>query len=50
MFKNYSLYFILLILGFGFTACKSKTLTVILPDNFKVKAELALTKAEAEKD
>lgn len=38
-----------MILSFGFTACKSKTLIVILPDNFKVKAELALTKSEAEK-
>ena len=49
MFKKYFLYFLLTVLGFGFTACKSKTLTVTLPDNFKVKAELALTKAEAEK-
>lgn len=49
MFKKYFLYFTLLVLGFGFTACKSKTLTVILPDNFNVKAELALTKAETEK-
>lgn len=36
-------------LCFGFTACKSKTVYVILPDGFKVNAELALTKAEAEK-
>ena len=44
------LYFALLILGFGFIACsKAKTLTVVLPDGFKVKAELALTKAETEK-
>ncbi len=34
---------------FGFTACKPKTITVILPDDFKVEAELSLTKAEAEK-
>ena len=32
-----------------FTACdKSKTIIVTLPDGFKVKAELALTKEEAE--
>ena len=50
MFKRYFLYFALLVLGFGFTVgCKSKTITIILPDNFKVKAELALTKAETEK-
>ena len=49
MFKKYFLYFTLLVLGFGFAGCKSKTLTVILPDGYKVKAELALTKAEAEK-
>lgn len=49
MFKKYLLHFTLLLLCFGFMACKPKTITVILPDNFKVKAELALTKAEAEK-
>ena len=50
MLKKYFLYFTLLVFGFGFTAgCKPKTITIILPDNFKVKAELALTKAEAEK-
>ncbi|MCR5505149.1 MAG: DUF192 domain-containing protein, partial [Elusimicrobiaceae bacterium] len=41
------LYFTLLILGFGFIACsKAKTLPVVLPDGFEVKAELALTKEE----
>ena len=50
MFKKYFSYFLLLVFGFGFTAgCKPKTIAVTLPDNFKVKAELALTKAEAEK-
>ncbi len=49
MTKKYFLYFALTVLCLGFTACKSQTLTVTLPDNFKVKAELALTKAEAEK-
>ncbi|MBO7605024.1 MAG: DUF192 domain-containing protein [Elusimicrobiaceae bacterium] len=48
MSKKYFLYFIFWVLAFGFTGCKSKTITVILPDNFKVKAELALTKSEAE--
>jgi len=47
--KKYLLYFTLSVLCFGFTGCKPKTITVILPDNFKVKAELALTKAESEK-
>jgi len=47
--KKYTLYFALLISYFGFTGCKPKTVSVVLPDNFKVKAELALTKAEAEK-
>ena len=50
MFKKYFLYFTLLVLGFGFIAgCKSKTVVITLPDGFKVKAELALTKAESEK-
>ncbi len=49
MFKSYFLYFTLFALCFGFTACKPKALAVILPDGFKVNAELALTKAEAEK-
>ena len=49
MFKKYFSYFTLLILCFSFTSCKSKTIDIVLPDNFKVKAELALTKAEAEK-
>ena len=49
MLKKYFLYFALLVLCFGFTACKSKTIAVTLPDGFKVNAELALTKAEAEK-
>lgn len=43
-------YLTLLILGFGFAACsKAKTLSVVLPDGFELKAELALTKAETEK-
>ena len=50
MFKKHILCLISLVLCFGFTiGCKSKTITIILPDNFTVKAELALTKAEAEK-
>lgn len=49
MFKKYFLYLMFLVLALGFVGCKSKTVTIILPDNFKVKAELALTKAEAEK-
>ncbi len=49
MFKKYFLYFTLTVLCCGFTGCKSKTLIVTLPDNFKVKAELALTKVETEK-
>lgn len=44
------LYFTLLILGLGFTACsKTKAITVTLPDGYKIKAELALTKEETEK-
>lgn len=44
------LYCTLLILGFGLTACsKAKTLTVILPDGYKVRTELALTKEETER-
>ena len=50
MLKKYFIFFISLALCFGFTiGCKSKTITIVLPDNFKIKAELALTKAEAEK-
>ena len=49
MFKKYFLYLALSVLCFGFIGCKSKTITITLPDGFKVKAELALTKAEAEK-
>ena len=49
MLKHYLLYPAFLVLCFSFTACKSKTIVVTLPDNFKVKAELALTKAETEK-
>ncbi len=50
MFKKYFLHFALLILGLGFITCdKPKTITVILPDGFKVEAELALTKEEAER-
>ena len=49
MFKKYLLYFTLSVLCFGFIGCKSKTIIITLPDGFKVKAELALTKAEAEK-
>lgn len=49
MFKKYFLYFTLLVLCLGLTACKSKTIAITLPDGFKVKAELALTQAESEK-
>lgn len=44
------LYFTLLILGLSLSACtKAKTINVILPDGFTVKAELALTEAERQK-
>ena len=44
------LFFTLLILCFGTIACNNaKVIDIILPDGFKVSAELALTKAEAEK-
>ena len=49
MFKKV-LYFTLLILSFSMSACtKTKTIDVILPDGFTVKAELALTEEEREK-
>ena len=49
MFKKYFLYFTLLILFLGLASCKAQKTTITLPDGFKVKAELALTKAESEK-
>lgn len=38
-----------MVMCFGFIGCKSNTVVVTLPDGYKVKAELALTKAETEK-
>ena len=44
------LYFTLLLFGLTMVACtKSKTITIVLPDGFTVKAELALTGEEREK-
>lgn len=49
MLKKF-LYFTLLILSFTLSACtKAKTVNVILPDGYTVKAELALTQEEHEK-